>query len=491
MQPSDSHETAQENVGRPTLLFGFIPLVPLAFLGLGIYRAWIEIAFVGSFTGLPAHAQNIFGGSLGVRDLFDGSMVAASFACALFAKQIGPFFDKKPIYAISSLLLVLSTVLVFSTRFFPESSLFLGSFAAVAGGVGIAFLILLWSELYGCLNPLRVATYYSLSIVVGAIVVYIWHGFMFPWLFVMTALLPLVSILCVYESFRQLPSEERPQNTKVRLSIPWKAIILMSIYAFAYGLLENTTYSGYFGPHSAPGTLAAGAVVFFAVAAQGRHFDFGMTYRLALPFTVAALLLIPAFNILSEPVSSFCVSAGYTAQSILVMVIIANLCYRYGASAILLFGIERGVRQISMIAGRAVNDQAHLLGNNGEVFLAALTVVAVMTATLIIMSERELSSSWGITVDKTNPGETSPVARKHELSSRVADVSREHKLSAREEEVLLLLAQHKTVGSIERELFIANGTAKAHVRHIYQKLDIHTRQELFDMLGVVDNERVR
>ncbi|MFR3272808.1 MAG: LuxR C-terminal-related transcriptional regulator [Slackia sp.] len=44
---------------------------------------------------------------------------------------------------------------------------------------------------------------------------------------------------------------------------------------------------------------------------------------------------------------------------------------------------------------------------------------------------------------------------------------------------------------MERELFIANGTAKAHVRHIYQKLDIHTRQELFDMLGVVDNEKVR
>ena len=47
-----------------------------------------------------------------------------------------------------------------------------------------------------------------------------------------------------------------------------------------------------------------------------------------------------------------------------------------------------------------------------------------------------------------------------------------------------MLAQYKTVGIIERELFIANGTAKAHVRHIYQKLDIHTRQELFDMLGV-------
>jgi len=37
---------------------------------------------------------------------------------------------------------------------------------------------------------------------------------------------------------------------------------------------------------------------------------------------------------------------------------------------------------------------------------------------------------------------------------------------------------------IERELVIANGTAKAHVRHIYQKLDIHTRQELFDLLDM-------
>ena len=48
----------------------------------------------------------------------------------------------------------------------------------------------------------------------------------------------------------------------------------------------------------------------------------------------------------------------------------------------------------------------------------------------------------------------------------------------------MLLAQHKTVGQIERELFIANGTAKAHVRHVYQKFDIHSREELFDLIGV-------
>ncbi|MBS5478690.1 MAG: helix-turn-helix transcriptional regulator, partial [Coriobacteriia bacterium] len=55
-------------------------------------------------------------------------------------------------------------------------------------------------------------------------------------------------------------------------------------------------------------------------------------------------------------------------------------------------------------------------------------------------------------------------------------------LSQREEEVLLLLAQKKTARDIERELCVANGTAKAHIRHVYQKLDIHAREELFAMV---------
>ena len=52
--------------------------------------------------------------------------------------------------------------------------------------------------------------------------------------------------------------------------------------------------------------------------------------------------------------------------------------------------------------------------------------------------------------------------------------------------MLLLLAQRKTGGSIERELFIANGTAKTHIRHIYRKLDIHSRDELTDLLGLFE-----
>lgn len=484
---SESTEDSMAD-GKTSLLLGFIPVVPLAFLGLGIYRAWIEIAFVGSFVDFP------FGAS--IRDIFDATMVVVSFACAALARRIGPFYNKPPMYIAGGLMLVASTICVFSSCLLPGMETILAPAGGVLGGIGIAILILFWSELYGCLNPLRVASYYSLAIAAGAIVVYIYKGFEFPWLFVMTALLPVVSLLCAREGFSRLPKNERPSTVWVHLSVPWKAILLMAIYAFAYGMLENVSYQSDFGPHSSPGTVAAAIAVFLGVAARGKHFDFGLVYRVALPLTVAALLLLPSFNFMSGMASSFCVSAGYTMQSIIIMLILANLCYRYGASAIWLFGIERGIRQVFMMLGREVTDGAHafnLLGGNGEVFISIVSAIAIVAGTMILMSEGELSSSWGAKVLKKgtanessgkNAAESSPAERKHQLSSRVAEVARAYKLSAREEEVLLLLAQRKTVGIIERELFIANGTAKAHVRHIYQKLDIHTRQELFDMLGV-------
>ena len=149
-----------EDDARSTLLFGFLPVVPLAFLGLGLYRAWIEITFVGSFAGLPFQTGPIGNMAFGARDLFDGSMAIVSLLCALGAQRIGPFFNKKPVSVACGTLLVLSTVLAFCTALFPESTAALGAPAAITGGVGIALLILLWSELYGCLNPLRVATYY-------------------------------------------------------------------------------------------------------------------------------------------------------------------------------------------------------------------------------------------------------------------------------------------------------------------------------------------
>ena len=47
-------------------------------------------------------------------------------------------------------------------------------------------------------------------------------------------------------------------------------------------------------------------------------------------------------------------AGGYTAFTILIMVLCSNLCYRYGVSAIWLFGLERSLRLVFMFLGRCV-----------------------------------------------------------------------------------------------------------------------------------------
>ena len=54
------------------------------------------------------------------------------------------------------------------------------------------------------------------------------------------------------------------------------------------------------------------------------------------------------------------------------------------------------------------------------------------------------------------------------------------KLTPREREILPLLIQHRTLESIADELGVSRNTVKSHVKHIYEKLGVDTRQQLQD-----------
>jgi DNA-binding CsgD family transcriptional regulator len=474
---------SSDGIRPPGPLLPWLPSIPLFFLGLGVYRAWIEIVFVGSFVEFPA-------AGIAGHDAFDLVMIVTMFTCAALAKRIGPLFGKRAVYGVAGLALTVSTACMFASVWLPGAAPLLAAPAVALGGFGIALVILLWSELYGCLNPFRVALYYSASMLVAAVIIYVCRGMLLPWLAGIVLVLPLLSLATCAAGFRSLPTGELPQPNPSKFSFPWKIVLLMAIYAFAYGLKESSMYQSTFGPHSAFGTLAVAAVVFVGVIARGGKFDFGVIYRIALPLMVAAFLIIPNVGVFGQAVSDFCTSASYTAFSILIMLIMANLCYRYGMLAVWLFGIERGVRALFSLFGRQVEQVLNgpgLAFDGSQTVISGLVIILVVAATMILFSEKELSSRWGVSFlgEEGAVGDRA-IVKKQELANRCQELARTYGLSPREEEVLLLLAQRKTVGSIERELFIANGTAKTHIRHIYRKLDIHSRDDLTDLLGLFE-----
>ena len=62
------------------------------------------------------------------------------------------------------------------------------------------------------------------------------------------------------------------------------------------------------------------------------------------------------------------------------------------------------------------------------------------------------------------------------------DIAGEFHLSKRETEVFCLLAKGRDTAYIQEKLFISSGTVCSHRDRIYRKLDIHSKQELLDLV---------
>jgi DNA-binding CsgD family transcriptional regulator len=453
---------------------------PLFFFGLGLYRAWIELVYVRPM--LPTPAWSIAG-----HDVFDISMVLTLILAAICARRLVPLYHKRLFCGAAIALMVLGTALNFCTLL-PGLADFSGSVvmawvAAIASGVGTGIIILLWSELYSCLNPLRVAFYYSGSLIFAALVIFLCMGLVQSYYIALVLLLPLLSLLMLYRSYAFVSPESLPRPNWQRVSFPWKPAALMAVYGFAYGLQEAHLYA-FTGPHSSIGAIIAASVVFFGMLLLPKRFSMAVTYRIALPVLVCGFLLIPSFSPDNE-FANTCVAMSFTSFSILIMLILSSISYRFGIGAVWLFGIERGFRAFFMFLGRHASEQADQLvaaGLLNPLIITAVVVVLVVLATMILLSERELSSKWGISFRQGAMEQEQDVMRQHLLADVCTRLATEHNLSSRESEVLLLLARQRELTDIETELFIAKGTVKAHVQHIYQKLNIHSRQELYELL---------
>ena len=68
------------------------------------------------------------------------------------------------------------------------------------------------------------------------------------------------------------------------------------------------------------------------------------------------------------------------------------------------------------------------------------------------------------------------------FTERCEEIANRYLLSRRETEVLFLLAKNYNAGYIQDKLCISRSTAKTHIAHIYRKLDIHTQNELINMV---------
>lgn len=82
----------------------------------------------------------------------------------------------------------------------------------------------------------------------------------------------------------------------------------------------------------------------------------------------------------------------------------------------------------------------------------------------------------------TESATTASLQREELAEAHLDAFASAHRLSPREREILGLISKGRDVPYIEQELVLSKSTVKTHIRHIYEKCEVSSRQALIDLL---------
>lgn len=357
--------------------------------------------------------------------------------------------------------------------------------SAVASGVGYVMFLLSWAQALRNLSLVKIVAYTAASMFTATVLVYFINGMDAERLAATALLLPVVSFAMLRKVSRsQGGKADEPAVRSVSLlrSCPWKLYLLFGIYSFAYGL-HGETASGGAGMHSSLSTAIISLAIVAFVIFSAEKASVRVLFRSSLPLLVCGFLLVLFPSFVGHTVSNYMVSMSYTLMSVIVALILFDISKRLDISIVALISLKTA-EQIFVLLGQWSYESLKVV-INPEYFDATLTLLVVVIMALqavILRSERDLNSRWGVSLLKDG-GLTDDSDELLKIASRCDELTSRFKLSSREDEILRLMAQGKTGKEIAQELFIAEGTYKAHSQHIYTKLGIHSRKELSILLG--------
>ena len=112
------------------------------------------------------------------------------------------------------------------------------------------------------------------------------------------------------------------------------------------------------------------------------------------------------------------------------------------------------------------------------VLSSIVTIMILIVATILILSGQ---SNYALTSDREDG--KSPKTNIVDMTiARCDSIAAANKLTAREAEILILLAQGRSNPYIKDALSISASTVNTRVKAEYAKLDVHSKQELLDLI---------
>ena len=242
------------------------------------------------------------------------------------------------------------------------------------------------------------------------------------------------------------------------------------------------------------------ALVFAAAAigVEGERFDFGKIYSVIMAAVVALIAFCPIVGV-THPGWSALVTFLSAVFEFVLWCILAFVVYQRHISAVLVFGFGYGAFMAGSgagwLAGVHVFPQIAATGNSIVLYL--VLAFAVLACAFVLFSEKEfdrlfkpegegeasLDDLLGDELPGMRPDDADAhTNKKGRFGLAIDALADQAGLSRREKDVLRCLAMGYDAGAAAKRLQVSWNTVRTHTRNVYAKLDIHSRQELIDLV---------
>lgn len=469
----------------------------LRYVGLGFLWAWIYCTWFS-----PA----VFGGASGLTVNNDGTWIVSVLFVSL-SLLISPFLFKRDLAStpwvlyMAPLATSVGAIAMSHQAMFAFSVPALSFVGAAATGICSGWLWIMWGEFF-CSVDLEV-TYIALPLTVAVPLccILLTLGIRGAIAGVLVCLLPLLSGVCLFLCFRDreiiCPVDTLPYPSSTTCILFLKqGIASLFIYAcisFCWSLISYEAVGGW----TAAIVLAylVGGIAAIVTSCLSTMFStkrdvFGM-YRWLVPVTSFAFAFL-SFGSSTACAIAFClITVVQFGFDIVVWIYFTGNARKGICPGRFAAGVNRGFVQIGVLFGSVLGmrsaDLSWLVGMDDSAII--LLLLGCMTASVLMFffregSEREVGELRGEHDDAVRDGGT----REDNACASFAEC---YSLTNRELDVLVLLATGRSVPYISEALFVSKNTVESHVKAIYKKAGVHSRQELLTRLhDIAENKDV-
>lgn len=452
----------------------------IRYMGLGVMLAWVYCTWFSDGIFAPSeHEQAI-------------STLMVSLSFSVIGLLILAFRPKKGHPLNQRSILVSAIVLSLATLSFlllPYGMPML--VAAAFGGLFGGLMWVAWGELYCMIDPDVMESAIPASLVAFIVATSAVYLLPSPLSGVVASLYPFITgtmlLLC--------RTDEDPAFTFPERREPF-ARVLPSLTKLAFCSMVCSIATGYVvtsvdaltllpAPSDFILVYVAGALVAMCLAvlaiARASHIDISFLYEWAIPFIVFSLSLRALDLPLGNDVAVLLACSAALYVEMLFYLIFSRISGYGFCLPSETFGIFRAVVQLGFLLGGMANTIEPLASiPRLEMCLLFICLCVVMLPLFLHLQNRfDVAAAAQEEALPEASAAQDPMPEAQDVVSRMAS---EYKLSPRESEVLSYLSKGRSVPYMREAMVISKNTIETHIKHIYAKCGVHSRQELLDLI---------